>query len=352
LTSLFDYQLPDELVAQYPLAERDAARLLVVDEATLRHDHVRNWPALLPPGALVVVNDTRVRRCRITGERRGTRGRVELLLVRRLPSRDASAGGERWECLGRASKPLRPGSVIECGPLRIAVEARQADGALWCLVHSEQGSIDDALERTGHMPIPPYLRREDEPDDAVRYQTVYARALGSAAAPTAGLHLSPDMLSRLEQRGVALGSVTLHVGLGTFKPVTARDLDEHDMHAESFEVSPELASQVALARARGAPVVAVGTTVVRALESAADPDAPGHVSSLGGETRLLIQPGYQFRVVDALFTNFHAPRSTLLALVAAFAGRDRILGAYAEAVRARYRFLSYGDAMWLPRNAA
>jgi S-adenosylmethionine:tRNA ribosyltransferase-isomerase len=201
------------------------------------------------------------------------------------------------------------------------------------------------------VPLPPYLKREDEPADAERYQTVFAERMGSAAAPTAGLHLTEAALGRIAERGIALATLTLDVGIGTFRPVAVDDIDRHPMHAESFAVSEALVEAVALARAQGRPVVAVGTTVVRALESAADPERPGAICATSGETRLLVQPGYAFRVVDALLTNFHQPKSTLLALVAAFAGREAVLRAYEIALESGYRFLSYGDAMWLPRRA-
>lgn len=346
---LLDYVLPDDLIARRPLAERDASRLLVVDPDGLRHDLVRRWPELVPDGALVVLNDTRVERRRILGRRAQTGGRVELLLTRRIGS-GPDEGEERWECLGRSSKPLRPGSVIDCEPLRFEVLERRDDGTLECRVQTSGGSVDVALEAVGRLPIPPYLGRDDDEDDVVRYQTVFARRPGSSAAPTAGLHLTEAMLDRLRARGVELGQVTLHVGLGTFKPVTVPDLDQHPMHAEVLQVDERLCEQVDQARQRSAPVLAVGTTVVRALESAYDPARPGRLRPLQGETRLLIQPGYAFRVVDGLLTNFHAPQSTLLALVAAFTGLARMQAAYAEAIRERYRFLSYGDAMWIPRR--
>jgi S-adenosylmethionine:tRNA ribosyltransferase-isomerase len=205
-----------------------------------------------------------------------------------------------------------------------------------------------AIERAGRVPIPPYMNRDDEPEDATRYQTVYANQRGSVAAPTAGLHFTNALLERLRQRNVEIARLTLHVGPGTFKPVTSEDLDQHPMHAEEIHVDADVARAIARARDRGAPVVAIGTTVVRALESARDPERTGHVRPFAGDTRLLIQPGYEFGVVDALLTNFHMPRSTLLALVAAFAGLERMRMAYASAVENRYRFLSYGDAMWIP----
>jgi S-adenosylmethionine:tRNA ribosyltransferase-isomerase len=214
------------------------------------------------------------------------------------------------------------------------------------------GGVEAWLAKHGHVPIPPYLRREDEPADVERYQTVYARRTASVAAPTAGLHLTEELLSRLEARSVELARLELEVGLGTFLPVQVPDLDQHPMHAERIDVSAALAARIAHKRRAGAKIVAVGTTVVRALESAADPQRRGQILARAGETRLLIQPGYDFRVVDALLTNFHQPRSTLLALVSAFAGMEAIRAAYREALRARYRFLSYGDAMWIARRSA
>lgn len=344
-TALLDYALPERLIAVRPLPSRDGARLLVVGANGLEHRAVRDFPELVPEGALVVVNDTRVRRARLLLAKAGTGGRVELLLLRRLGE---PGGEERWAAIGRANKPLREGMLLTAPGLEARI-VRQGDPLEVALV--AEGGVDGWLERAGHVPIPPYLGRGDEPLDAERYQTVFARAVGSVAAPTAGLHLSEELLARLRARGVAISSLTLEIGLGTFRPVEADDLDRHPMHAEVIDVSDALVADVAAARARNAPVVAIGTTAVRALESAADPERPGHVRPFHGETRLLIQPGYVFRVVDALFTNFHQPKSTLLALVAAFAGLPRVLEAYAAAVAAEYRFLSYGDAMWLPGPA-
>lgn len=345
-TADLDYSLPEELIASRPAAARDGGRLLVVGRAGNEHRLIADFAEAVAPGALVVVNDTRVYRSRLLGTRRGSGGRVELLLL----ARQGNAGrGERWKALGRANKPLRPGTWIDVGSIEIEVQSRDDEGTLSVVVHAEEG-VEAAMDSHGHVPIPPYLRREDDADDVERYQTVYARHPGSVAAPTAGLHLSTALLSRLGARGVELGRLVLHVGVGTFRPVSADDLDEHPMHSEHVDVDAELAGKVRAARQRGAPVVAVGTTVVRALESAADPARPGQVRPVSGETRLLIQPGYRFSVVDALFTNFHMPRSTLLALVMAFAGRERTLAAYEEAVRQSYRFLSYGDAMWIPER--
>jgi S-adenosylmethionine:tRNA ribosyltransferase-isomerase len=344
-TALFDYALPERSIAVHPLPERDGARLLVLSDDGITHRTVRDFPELVPEGALLVLNDTRVRHARLLLGRAETGGKVEILLLKRLAAAERE---ERWEALGRANKPLREGALLEAPGLSVRV-VRAGDPLEVAL--AAEGGVDAWLARFGHVPIPPYLRRSDEPLDAERYQTVFAEKLGSVAAPTAGLHLSSELLERLRARGVVFATLTLDIGLGTFRPVEADDLDRHAMHTETIDVPATLAEHVAQARSRGAPVIAIGTTAVRALESAADPERPGQLRPFRGETRLLIQPGYAFRVVDALFTNFHQPKSTLLALVAAFAGRTRVLEAYEVAVNAGYRFLSYGDAMWLPRRA-
>jgi S-adenosylmethionine:tRNA ribosyltransferase-isomerase len=345
----FDYELPERLIASEPCATRDGARLMVLAGSEIGHRAVRELAELVPANALLVVNDTRVRRARVFGSKAGSGGRVELLFLTRLAAH--ADGRERWQALVKSSKPVRLGSEIDCEFARVELAERREDGTTVVLVSvADGGVLEDALERHGHVPIPPYLRRADVALDAERYQTVFARRTASAAAPTAGLHLSSELLGRLQQRGIELARLELEIGLGTFRPVTTEDLDDHPMHSEQLEVSSELVSAVGRARARGAPVVAVGTTVVRALESAADPARAGHVRPLKGETRLLIQPGYRFQIVDALLTNFHVPKSTLLALVAAFAGHAEVMHAYREAVRAQYRFFSYGDAMWLPER--
>ena len=359
---LFDYNLPPELIAAHPPAERDGARLLVLDgDAAPAHAAVCDLDRLVAPGTLVVVNDTRVIPARLLGHKVGSGGRVELLLVRRLgPGIVIDGAGElpaeRWSALGRASKALRPGMrvVVDEGANQQARSTLCAeiaghsgeDGALEILLFSPAGlPIDAAVEASGHMQLPPYLHRAAEAADRERYQTVFARVPGAVAAPTAGLHLTTELIARLQARGVEIARVTLHVGLGTFQPVTVDNLDDHAMHAEVFAVPAETSAAIARARDRGAPVLAVGTTVVRALESAADAAHPGHALATEGETRMLIQPGHRFGVVDQLLTNFHLPQSTLLALVAAFAGRDHVLAAYRVAIEARYRFYSYGDAM-------
>jgi len=358
--ALLDYTLPPELVATRPADDPEGARLLVVDgeRGRLEHAFIRDLPDRLPEGALVIVNDTRVLPARLLGRKVSSGGRVEIFLVRKIGPAEVEHGGrtlpaERWRALGRSSKPFRDGVEIEldsAGLLRARAFGRDAEGLLDVVLFSPAGkSIDEALEAVGHVPLPPYIHRDDDAADRARYQTVFAREPGAVAAPTAGLHLTERLVERMQARGLTIARVTLHVGLGTFQPVTAEDLDDHPMHAELFRVSEETASAIADARARGAEVVAIGTTAVRALESAADPEREGHVVPREGETRLLIQPGYRFRVVDRLLTNFHLPQSTLLALVGAFAGLDRILEAYRVAIEHRYRFYSYGDAMLLQR---
>ncbi|AUX40765.1 S-adenosylmethionine tRNA ribosyltransferase [Sorangium cellulosum] len=362
---LLDYELPEALIASRPPEERDGARLLVVDRSRAAgdvvHAAVRDLDRYIERGALVIINDTKVVPARLFGKKRGTGGQVEIFLLRRLeeapagggersaPSQEAAARPERWQAMGRASKPIRPGATIDLGhdgALVAEVLARAEDGVLTVELSSPAGlTVAAAIDAIGHVPLPPYLGRGDDPADRERYQTIFARVPGAVAAPTAGLHFSPGLVERLRANEVEIASVTLHVGLGTFQPVTADDLDRHPMHAEVYSVTEATADAIARARARGAPVVAIGTTAVRALESAADPARAGHVRPQAGETRLLIQPGHSFRVVDALLTNFHLPRSTLLALVFAFAGRERTLAAYRAAIDAGYRFYSYGDAM-------
>jgi S-adenosylmethionine:tRNA ribosyltransferase-isomerase len=339
------YELPASSIAQVPEADRLNARLLEVPaNGAASHLSIRDLPERLPEGSLVVVNDTRVVPARLLGRKRGTGGKAEVFLVRRSSPEGGSI--ERWWALGRASKGLRPDTVVECEGL-VATVVAQRDELLEVELTAEHGTVGDAIQRTGHMPLPPYIRRGDDAEDRARYQTMFARVDGAVAAPTAGLHLTAELVSRLEARRCGLAKVTLHVGLGTFQPVTVDDLDDHAMHAEAFDVPATAARAIEDARARNAPVVAIGTTVVRALESAADPERPGHVIPSAGETRLLIQPGYRFRVTDRLFTNFHLPGSTLLALVSAFIGTDRTLAAYEDARDRGYRFYSYGDAMLL-----
>lgn len=348
-TEELNYELPEDRIARFPTNARDGARMLVVTEQELLDSTISAWVSLVPPSSLLVLNDTRVIKARLLGHRRPTGGKVELLLLEPLETTAADSSRRYWRALGRSNRPLMPETVLDFESLTARILEREPSGELRVELRFA-GTFEAALERVGHVPIPPYLGREDDPSDVERYQTVYARHSGSVAAPTAGLHLSHDVLDALQRRGVEIGYTTLHVGVGTFKPVVSDDLDGHDMHSERFEVSEVLARAINEARARDAPVIAVGTTVVRALESAADPARLGCVLAQTGSTRLLIQPGYSFRVVDGLLTNFHMPKSTLLALVGAFIGLERTMQAYDVALARKYRFLSYGDAMWIPRR--
>ena len=339
----FHYELPPELIAQAPLPERSASRLLALDGATgaLSDRQFIDLPQLLRPDDLMVFNDTRVVAARLFGTK-PSGGRVEVFLERAVGARRA------WVQL-RASKPIRPDLAIatDGGELRVVQRVASAAGDLW-----EIETPGDALaffETHGSVPLPPYIDRAAGAADRERYQSIFAREPGAVAAPTASLHFDAVLVARLDQLGVRRAAATLHVGAGTFQPLRVDDVAQHVMHAERYTVSAALVDAVAATRARGGRVVAVGTTVARALESAA---AAGELAAGSGDTRLFITPGYAFRVVDALITNFHLPESTLLMLVAAFAGLEPVLAAYRHAVRERYRFFSYGDAMWITPAAA
>ncbi len=332
----FHFDLPEELIAQYPLAERSASRLLCLDRRSgaLEDAQFAVLPERLAPGDLLVFNDTRVIPARLHGFK-DTGGRVEILIERMT--------GDRT-CLAqmRASKSPREDSMIRLDDgSRLRVKGRQSPFYLLEL-DSPGEKLDAVLDRVGHMPLPPYIQRADESLDVERYQTVYARRPGAVAAPTAGLHFDADILDALEQRGVATTRVTLHVGAGTFQPVRTEEIEDHAMHAEYLEVSSESCDAIARTRSRGGRVIAVGTTAVRSLETAA---SGGDLAPFSGDTRLFIYPGYSFRVVDGLVTNFHLPGSSLLMLISALAGRQEVLAAYRHAVASRYRFFSYGDAM-------
>ena len=332
----FHYALPPELIAQAPLPRRSASRLLSVPPGDLPFEdlQVTDLPDLLRAGDLLVFNDTRVIPARLHGQK-ATGGRVEIMVERLQPGNEALAQ------LG-VSKPPKPGSRIELDAGG-AAQVLGREGEFWQLRFDVEGTLADWLQQAGQLPLPPYIRRTPGADDAERYQTVFAREAGAVAAPTAGLHFDEPLLDALRARGVAMGQVTLHVGAGTFQPVRVEDLREHRMHSEWLNVGARLVEQVRDTRAAGGRVVAVGTTVVRALESATGEDGTLHPFS--GETRLFILPGYRIRSVDALLTNFHLPESTLLMMVSAFAGKDRMFAAYDHAIRERYRFFSYGDAM-------
>ncbi|MBV8858685.1 MAG: tRNA preQ1(34) S-adenosylmethionine ribosyltransferase-isomerase QueA [Acidobacteria bacterium] len=344
----FDFELPEELIAQHPLERRDASRMLVVNRAEggRRDGSFAEFASELREGDAVVVNNTRVFPARLVGRREPTGGRVELLLVRRREEFE----GETWEVLAKPARRLEAGARVTFGDGRLAAEtlAATADGAGRVVRFQTEGDFTALLEEFGQMPLPPYIKRDSEDlvtaeEDRERYQTVYAHAPGAIAAPTAGLHFTPRVFESLRARGVRTAEVTLHVGYGTFAPVRADDLSEHRVAAERFEISERAAEEINLTKEAGGRVVAVGTTTVRALESAVDEG--GRVRAGRGETGLTITPGYRFRAVDAMLTNFHLPRSSLLVLVSAFAGRELVLGAYRHAVAAGYRFYSYGDCM-------
>src|SRR5512138_807848 len=348
----FDYALPEELVAQEPVSPRDASRLLVVrPEGPFDHRRFAELDALLAPGDLLVFNDTKVIPARLVG-RKESGGKVELLLCEPLaptspPLRGAGGGlGRRWRAMGQASKPIRAGAALAFDGLSARVVEAEGEGFYVVELDREGEALEAALARAGRIPLPPYIRRAPDARDADRYQTIWARAPGSAAAPTAGLHFTDALLARLAARGVRRTAVTLHVGPGTFLPIRGDSLEEHRMHAERYEVPEAAAAELAACRARGGRIVAVGTTSVRTLESAFD---GGRVAPGPGRTSLFVRPGHAFRAVDALVTNFHLPRSTLLVLVCAFGGTARVLDAYRASVAARYRFFSYGDAMLLLR---
>ena len=338
----FDFALPPELVAQYPAAERSASRLLDGRGALPVDSRFRELPSLLNAGDLLVFNDTRVIKARLYG-RKASGGAVEALIERVLPNREVLAHL-------RASKSPRPGGGIRFADAFDAEVLGRGgpDGDLFHLCFP--GDPRALLEAHGHVPLPPYITHADEADDAERYQTVFASKPGAVAAPTAALHFDDAVLAHLRERGIETTMVTLHVGAGTFQPVRAERIEDHRMHSEWFEVSEGTVTAVAAARARGGRVVAVGTTSVRSLESAAR--ATGTLQAMQGETDIFITPGFEFRVVDAMLTNFHLPKSTLMMLVSAFAGHAQVKALYRHAIEARYRFFSYGDAMLLARAAA
>lgn len=336
----FHYDLPPELIAQHPLPERGASRLLGLDgrSGALEDLAFADLPRLLRPGDLLVFNDTRVMRARLFGQK-ATGGRVEILIERLVGPKEALAHL-------KASKSPPPGvNILLNGGASLVVLGREGD--LYRLQTSGDDTFPGLMDRHGHVPLPPYIARVDEDADGERYQTVYARREGAVAAPTAGLHFDQAMLERLRVLGVGFGHLTLHVGAGTFQPVRTASIEAHRMHAEWLSVDATLCRQVAATRQAGGRVVAVGTTSVRALETAA---AAGELTPCAGDTRLFIRPGFDFRVVDAMITNFHLPGSTLLMLVSAFAGHQQVMAAYRHAVAQRYRFFSYGDAMIVTRG--
>lgn len=339
----FNFDLPERLIAQEPLADRSASRLMILERHTgkTRHSHFRDILTEFRSGDCLVINDTKVIPARLNGHKK-TGGKVELLLLKKL-------GGNCWETMARPGRIVRPGDEIffgddnSGGALMTAKILERAEGGNRIVEFQFDGIFEEILDKIGEAPLPPYIKRKLADAEKGRYQTVYAVHEGSAAAPTAGLHFTPELLLEAEERGIKIARLTLHVGLGTFRPVKEENVADHVMHTEEYVVTPETAEVINGARQAGGRIIAVGTTSVRTLESVAGED--GVVEAKSGSTGIFITPGYRFKAVDTLITNFHTPESTLIMLVSAFAGRENVLRAYAEAVREEYRFFSFGDAM-------
>ena len=338
-TSDFYYDLPEELIAQDPLEDRTASRLLVLDRKTgaVKHKIFSDVIDYLNKGDCLVINNTRVIPARLIGEKEGTGGKVEVLLLKRRAN-------DVWETLVKPGKKLKPGAKITFGDGRLRAEVLEVveEGNRLVIFHYE-GIFEEILDSLGEMPLPPYITHKLE--DKEMYQTVYAKYDGSAAAPTAGLHFTKELLSKIEEKGIKIASITLHVGLGTFRPVKVDDVNNHHMHTEWYEVNAEAADIINETKRNGGRVICVGTTSCRTIESVADEN--GYMKAKTGETDIFIYPGYKFKVMDGLITNFHLPESTLVMLVSAFAGKENVLAAYETAVKERYRFFSFGDAMIL-----
>ena len=338
-TSDFYYDLPQELIAQTPLDKRDASRLMTLDRVTgeTAHHHFYELPDFLRPGDCLILNDSRVLPARLLGQRLPGGGACEVLLL-------IDRGNKTWECLVRPGRKMRTGAKLSFGNGELTAEVvGELEGGNRLVRFDYEGIFLEVLERLGKMPLPPYIKEELQ--DQERYQTVYSKVLGSAAAPTAGLHFTPELLEKIAAKGVGIGYVTLHVGLGTFRPVKEEEITDHEMHSEYCVISQETADLINRTKANGGRCICVGTTSCRTLESWAAED--GHMEAKAGWTNIYIYPGYQFKVMDALVTNFHLPESTLIMLVSAFAGREHVLAAYQEAVKERYRFFSFGDAMFI-----
>ena len=338
-TSDFTFELPEELIAQDPLADRSSSRLLVLDKETgeIIHEVFKNVVSYLKKGDCLVLNDTKVLPARLIGEKEGTGAKIEVLLLKRRQD-------NVWETLVKPGRKAKPGTRISFGGGRLVGEVTDIVDEGNRLVRFEfEGIFEEVLDELGQMPLPPYITHQLE--DKNRYQTVYAKHEGSAAAPTAGLHFTKELLKEIEEKGVRLAYVTLHVGLGTFRPVKVEDVTDHHMHSEFYSVDETAAQAINQTRKEGGRIISVGTTSTRTLVSVADVD--GHIEPKSGWTDIFIYPGYEFKVIDALITNFHLPESTLLMLVSALAGKEHILAAYEEAVRERYRFFSFGDAMFI-----
>lgn len=336
----YDFHLPEELIAQTPLADRSASRLLLVNKETgeTAHKHFSDIIEYLEPGDTLVLNDTRVIPARLFGTKEDTGAKAEVLLLKNL-------GGDRWEALVKPGKKLKSGAVIVFSDELRAVVEEESDMGGRTLRFIYNGIFQEILDRLGLMPLPPYIK--EQLDDRERYQTVYARNEGSAAAPTAGLHFTKELLEQIAAKGINIAYITLHVGLGTFRPMSVDKVEDHVMHAEYFVMSQETADTLNAARARGGRIIAVGTTSCRTLETVGNQYKGEPLQACSGWTDIFIYPGYPFQVVNALITNFHLPKSTLVMLVSALAGREHILAAYEEAIAERYRFFSFGDAMFI-----
>lgn len=335
----FDYELPEKLIAQDPLEDRSASRLMVLDKTTgeIRHDIFRHIIDEFVPGDCLVINNTKVIPARLFGVKRDTGASIEVLLLKR---RDNNI----WETLVKPGKKAKVGTVLDFGDgLLTGTVVDVVEEGNRLIQFSYEGIFEEILDKLGQMPLPPYITHPLK--DKNRYQTVYAKYDGSAAAPTAGLHFTKELLEKIKEKGVEIASVTLHVGLGTFRPVKVEHIEEHHMHSEFYRIEPEEAEKINRAKESGHRIIAVGTTSCRTLESAADEN--GHLEAKSGWTEIFIYPGYQFKCIDALITNFHLPQSTLVMLVSALAGKDHVLAAYKEAVKERYRFFSFGDAMFI-----
>ena len=338
-TSDFYYDLPEELIAQTPIAQRDTSRLMTLSRETgkVEHHHFYELPDFLRPGDCLILNNSRVLPARLLGQRLPGGGACEILLL-------IDRGEKVWECLVRPGKKLRPGAKVSFGGGELTAEiVDEVEGGNRLVRFDYEGIFLEVLERLGKMPLPPYIKEELQ--DRERYQTVYSKVVGSAAAPTAGLHFTPELLKKIEGMGVGVGYVTLHVGLGTFRPVKEENVLDHEMHSEFCTVPQETADLINKTKANGGRVICVGTTSCRTLESWANDD--GSIDAKAGWTNIFIYPGYKFKLMDGLVTNFHLPESTLIMLVSAFAGQENVLAAYREAVEERYRFFSFGDAMFL-----
>lgn len=343
----FDYNLPEELIAQKPADKRDSSRLLVVhrDSGKIEHKHFYDIINYLNPGDLMVLNNSKVLPARLFGEKEGTGAKVEFLLIKRIE-------GDRWETMVRPGRRLKPGdSVMFCqSPLLRADIVDYGDDGTRIVEFEYEGIFMERLEEVGSMPLPPYIERSSEEDDKDRYQTVYCKDEGSVAAPTAGLHFTEELLAKAQEKGVELAYVTLHVGIGTFRPVKVERVEDHSMHFEEYHISEESARAINRAKAEGRRIISVGTTSTRTVESAAYYDEERgcmQVKEGSGSTGIFIYPGYEFKIIDSLITNFHLPKSTLLMLISALYDREKILDVYEEAIRERYRFFSYGDAMFI-----